>query len=114
MKKVLIILILLFSLTGCGTNELTEKEKLDKVLNEKNYIVIDVREDYEFSEGHVANSINIPYTQIDGNINLDKSKPILVYCKSGKRSSIAYDKLKSLGYEVYNLGAFKDITLEKE
>ncbi len=117
MKKVFLSFLTLFSIfiiTGCGTKELTEQEKLDKILKEKNYIVLDVRYDYEYSEGHVVNSINIPYDQIDENVDLDKNKPILVYCKSGKRSSIAYDKLKELGYEVYNLGAYKDVTLEKE
>ena len=79
-----------------------------------NYIVVDVRYDYEYSEGHVVNSINIPYDTINSNINLDKNKTILVYCKSGKRSKIAYDKLKELNYDVIDLGAYDKVTLDKE
>ena len=45
-------------------------------------------------------AINIPYDEIDENVELSKEKTILVYCRSGKRSSIAYEQLTSLGYEV--------------
>ena len=114
MKKIisfLICIVLLLFITGCGK----QKERtLDDVLNSKNYIVVDVREDYEYLEGHVVGSINIPYTKIDKDINLDKNKTILVYCKSGKRSKIAYDKLKELNYDVIDLGAYDKVTLDKE
>ena len=112
MKKIFVVLLVLLSL-GCS-KELTSEDKLQKVLKEKNYIIIDVRYDYEYNEGHVVGSINIPYDQIDSSINLDKNKTILVYCKSGKRSEKAYNTLKELGYDVINLGAYEKIELEKE
>ena len=113
MKKIsiLICIVLLVFITGC--NEKKERT-LKYVLDSKNYIVVDVREDYEYLEGHVVDSINIPYTKIDKDINLDKNKTILVYCKSGKRSKIAYDKLKELNYDVIDLGAYDKVTLDKE
>ena len=112
MKKILLILLILL-IVGCD-KQLTEEEKLKKVLSSNNYIIIDVRYDYEYNEGHLVDAINIPYESIDKNINIDKNKTILVYCKSGKRSKIAYDKLKELGYDVIDLGAYDKIDLKKE
>ena len=53
------------------------------------------------------------YDEIDEKVKLDKTKKIYVYCKSGKRSQIAYEKLKALGYEVKDLGAYNTIDLER-
>lgn len=38
---------------------------------------------------------------------------ILVYCRSGNRSKLAYDELKKLGYDVYDLGAMDNVDLPK-
>ena len=81
---------------------------------EKEYVIIDVRTKEEYDESHVVNSINIPYDEIDSKIDIDKDKVIFVYCKSGRRSSIAYDTLTTMGYKVYDLGAYENIDLPKE
>lgn len=120
MKKFLIIgLIFIFSFTlcGCGSednNTLSLEDKMNQVIENGNYIIVDVRTEDEYNEGHVVESINIPYDTIDENVDLDKSKTIMVYCRSGKRSGIAYNTLKELGYEVIDLGAYDTINLEKE
>ena len=115
MKKKLLLAVLLvlgLFLTACGSEE---KEKtVDDVIKSGNYIVVDVRAKDEYDTGHVKGALNIPYDTITKDTELDKDKPILVYCKSGKRSAIAYQKLKDLGYEVYDLGAYDKVTLEKE
>ena len=106
MKKILILLMFLILLLGCS------KEKtLDDILKENNYIVVDVRTKEEFDSGHVLDAINIPYDEINKDINLDKDKTILVYCRSGQRSKIAYNSLKELGYDVYDLGAYDSINI---
>ena len=111
MKKILIVLIL--SLTLCGCNN--EKElNLETVMKENKYVIVDVRTKEEYDESHLKESINIPYNEIDESIELDKEKVILVYCRSGNRSSIAYETLNDLGYTVYDLGAFSEIDLPKE
>ena len=55
-------------------------------------------------------------TELDDEIDdkISKNKVIFVYCKSGNRSKIAFNTLKNLGYEVYDLGAFTEIDLPKE
>ena len=114
MKKVLLITcIALLLIVGCSNKE-EHTRTLEDVLKENNYIVVDVRTKEEYELSHVKDSLNIPYDEIDENTDLDKSKTILVYCRSGKRSSIAYNTLTSLGYDVIDLGAYDSITLEKE
>ena len=113
MKK-LIIIIGLFLLTACATVKMSPKQAIDKMSEEENYIIVDVRTKEEYDSSHVVGSINIPYDTIDENTDLDKSKTIIVYCRSGKRSSIASETLKKLGYNVLDLGAFDSINLDKE
>lgn len=110
MKKVLFILLICL-ICGCGKKEVSE---LDKILEEKNYIIVDVRNEDEYLESHLVGSVNIPYNTITSNTNLDKSKTILVYCKSGRRSAIAKETLLELGYKVYDMGAYSKIDLPKE
>ena len=114
MKKITLLsmIISLFTVVGCSTKKKTSA--IDEIISKNNYIIVDVRTKEEYDVSHVKGSINIPYDQIDKNTNLDKSKTIIVYCRSGNRSSKAYDTLKSLGYDTYDLWAFDKITLEKE
>lgn len=109
MKKLIIFMIFL-ALCGCSQKEVSE---LDAIINENNYIIVDVRTKEEFAGGHVANAINIPLDDL-GSTTFDKTKTIIVYCKSGRRSAFAYEKLTSLGIKVFDLGAYDSITLEKE
>lgn len=114
MKKILICLLLIICLSGCGTEKIAQEKTLEQVMKGNNYVVIDVRTEEEFLMGHVKEALNIPYDEINADTKLDKNKPILVYCRSGARSKKAFETLKSLGYNVYDLGAFETITLPKE
>ena len=114
MKKTICLLLIALFLVGCSETKTETKSELDQILEKNNYIIVDVRTPEEYGESHVKGSLNIPYDEIDENVELDKTKTIIVYCKSGKRAGIAYDTLKDLGYDVFNLGAFASIKLEKE
>ena len=113
MKKIIVLLLSILLLVGCNNKE-KESNILEEVLKENNYIIVDVRTKEEYDSSHVVGSINIPYDTIDENTDLDKSKTIIVYCRSGKRSSIASETLKKLGYNVLDLGAFDSLNLDKE
>jgi len=69
--------------------------------------VIDVRTPKEYAEGHIdgARNINIGSPDFENEITkLDKSKPYLVYCRSGGRSSKAQAMMRELGFgSIYNL-----------
>ena len=116
------ILILNFIIVGCSSesdmspkdDNVTVQDKMNNIIEEDNYVIVDVRTEEEYNESHVVESINIPYDVIDENVEIDKDKTVMVYCRSGKRSAIAYEMLTSLGYDVLDLGAYDDISLDKE
>lgn len=110
MKKVIVLFILSLMLCGCNNN--SSKNEVEKLMEENEYIIVDVRAKEEYDEGHLVDAINIPYNELDD--SLDKNKIIFVYCKSGNRSKIAYNTLTNLGYTVYDLGAYSEINLPKE
>lgn len=83
-----------------------------RMMDEEDTIILDVREEDELSEGYIDGSINIPLDSLEDNIKKaisDKTAFILVYCRSGRRSKIAAEKLVSMGYEnVYDFGGIID------
>lgn len=73
------------------------------------FILVDVRDPYEFAEGHIPGAINIPSdTFAAGSAALDKEKMIIVYCKSGGRSYTAFRKLQKLDYAKIAQAIFAD------
>lgn len=119
MKKIFILIIFCLILCSCNkTKEVNTKEEkiyeLKELMNNSTYVIIDVRTKDEYNTGHIVDAINIPYDEINKNIDIDKNNVIFVYCKSGNRSKIAYNNLKKLGYTVYDLGAYSEIDLPKK
>ena len=78
-----------------------------------NGIWIDVRTPEEFKEGHLKDAVNIPVDQIGariGSVSPDKSAPVNLYCRSGRRSEAALQELKKMGYtNVTNHGGYQDL-----
>jgi phage shock protein E len=75
-------------------------------------LIIDVRTEAEWKDGHIEGAILIPYELIGEKIRAvakDKSSRIYVYCRSGRRSQIAKGTLEKLRYkDVVNLGSLED------
>lgn len=73
---------------------------------------IDVRSLDEYNEDHIANTENIPHTEIAmqiSDLDLDKSTPIKLFCRSGVRAGLALTALQDLGYtNVENVGGIAD------
>jgi rhodanese-related sulfurtransferase len=68
--------------------------------------VVDVRTPAEFADGHVPGAINIPFDEIGRRAAEigPKGTPVLLYCRSGRRSGIAADTLRGLGFDrLYDL-----------
>ena len=110
MKKIGIIIITIILLCGCGK----EKPEYLSLMEQNDYIILDVRTKEEYQEEHIKDAQNIPYDEIDESLTISKDKMIFVYCRSGSRSKMAYDTLKSLGYQVYDMGGINKIDLPKE
>jgi rhodanese-related sulfurtransferase len=92
--------------------ENVDVNKAWKLIQAKTYTLLDVREPSELSiDGYIAGAVNLPYTSgklTSGYATLPKGKGIVVYCRSGNRSSKSAPFLVSKGYKpVYNvLGGF--------
>jgi phage shock protein E len=74
-------------------------------------VIIDVRSPAEFAAGHVEGAINIEHTAIAQEIakaGVGKDDTVLLYCQSGRRSGIALDTLKGLGFsKAQNVGGIE-------
>jgi len=68
------------------------------------YTLLDVRQDWEYAEGHVPGARLLPLPEIaDRFVEVPKDRPVLAYCRSGKRSLAAAGLLAGQGYEVLNI-----------
>ena len=112
MKKIKILLPFILSIalmscssthnvSGNGYRQISMDEAVKMMKDEKNYIILDVRRPDEYAEGHIPGAINLPNEEI-GTAEIpelpDKAQLILVYCRSGRRSKEAAEKLVKLGY----------------
>lgn len=92
--------------------QITAEEAKEIMDSAEDYVLLDVREQDEFAEGHIEGAILIPYGSIDTRAESelpDKEQTILVYCRSGRRSAIAAEALVSLGYtDVRDFGGILD------
>ncbi len=80
---------------------------IEEYKNTENAILVDVREEDEYKESYIVESINLPLSILDSaeNVLKDKSQPVFVYCRSGNRSGKAEIRLKEMGYaNVKNIG----------
>jgi len=69
-------------------------------------LLVDVREEDEFAQGHLPNAINVPLDEVVLHLETFQQKPALMYCQSGTRCQQAVSRLKRHGVNrVYNLGA---------
>jgi len=74
---------------------------------DKSIILVDVRTEEEYNQGHISGSVLIPLDQLPDKAETElanKDAKIIVYCRSGARSSAAAQTLADLGYtNVYNM-----------
>lgn len=90
-----------------GYQRITGEEAADMMKEE--VIILDVRTEEEYAEGHIPGAVLLPYDTIraDSAAEMipDQKKTVLVYCRTGRRSEIAAMTLVQLGYgEVYDFG----------
>lgn len=127
MKKIIYFLLILFTGVIMYSHDNTDdkkpilktvstKEAFDLIQankNNKNFIIIDVRTEAEYKDGHIENAINMDYfggEVFEKKLNqLDKNKSYAIYCRSGHRSGLAFKIMEKLGFnEVYNFGGLED------
>jgi len=78
------------------------QNKFQRLLKKKNTILLDVRTEVEYKAGHIPGSLQIDFLKTEDFKKqvavLDKSKPYLLYCRSGKRSKDAMTVMKEMGF----------------
>ena len=87
-----------------------------RLVEEERALLIDVRTPGEFAAGNIPGAINIPVEALEGRLDevkrlfgADPARPIVVYCRSGRRSGIARDLLLEAGYaRVINFGGLAE------
>jgi rhodanese-related sulfurtransferase len=77
-----------------------------RLLNHENAIMIDMRTDKDYRDGHIANAVNVPTGNADipATLNKYRERAVVVYCQRGNRSIAFCNKLSKQGFaSVYNL-----------
>ena len=110
MNKLFAVLLVSILISSCSIEQITNDIDIDefrKKIASHNYVLVDVRTEKEFDDGHIENALNIDYfstTFSDEISNIGLEKPVLVYCRSGNRSGKSMRIMSDLGFkEVYNL-----------
>ena len=128
MKKLIFLLLAVMLLTACGQGKENDQgavyvnitaEKAKQIMDaEEGYIILDVRTQEEYGQGHIPGAILIPNTEIEAKAEellTDKDQLILVYCRSGRRSKLAAEALVELGYtNIKEFGGIIDWPYETE
>ena len=110
MEKLITCLLATLGLTtACGqaNYENADVKGFAELMNDPNVVVLDVRTANEFKDGHLVGALNINQAQSDfikkAKEALTTNKTIAVYCRSGRRSANAAERLAAEGYKVMNL-----------
>jgi len=116
------IMMLVMVLTGCNTQEsgidtgldkasyisISQETAMEMMKADDGHIIVDVRRQDEYDEGHIPGAVLIPNESITDTRPEklpDTEQIILVYCRSGRRSKEASQKLADMGYvNVYEFG----------
>lgn len=103
------LMIVFMSLIGSElrAQKLDAADFLENATRDSAALILDVRTEKEYNEGHIANSLNIDWksTEFEETVNtkIPKNSTLYVYCLSGGRSAAAAEFLRKKGYPVYEL-----------
>ncbi len=127
MKKIVSLLIIcaMILASGCGGDVPSETDAQDaqysqisqeeavKMMDEvSGYLIVDVRRPDEYAGGHIPGAVNVPNEDILDEMPAalpDKDQILFIYCRTGRRSKEAAEKLAGMGYtNVYEFGGIED------
>ena len=85
--------------TTISFGDVTVEEAKSLVESNVSLIIVDVRTREEYDSGHIEGAILIPVSELEGRIiELSKEEELLIYCRTGNRSSNSVNILKANGY----------------
>jgi rhodanese-related sulfurtransferase len=92
-------------MADAGQNEPREvgREEARKLIDEGAQL-IDVRADHEWEVGRIAGATHVPLPELPQRLGeIDKDRPVVLYCRGGNRSSMAAEALTDAGYDAVKL-----------
>lgn len=101
-----VLLVLCINISACdssiaGNKQISAAELVEQIKLDKAPMILDVRTQEEYSEGHIPGAINIEYRELPSRIdeiNAFTNKKIVVYCERGVRANIAEETLNKAGF----------------
>ena len=124
-RLVLAFFVIIVLLTGCAHpsnssaasyKQITQEKAKEMMAKDDGHIIVDVRRQDEYDEGHIPGALLIPNESITDKQPdelPDLNQIILIYCRSGRRSKEASQKLADMGYtNVYEFGGINTWTGE--
>jgi rhodanese-related sulfurtransferase len=101
-------------------NREVSREEARKLIDEGAQLV-DVRADHEWEVGRIAGATHVPLSELPDRLGeIDKDRPVVLYCRGGNRSTMATDALTEAGYDAVKLSegivgwSGEDLPLEPE
>lgn len=112
------LMSLLFGCAPKATFRSVNAEQFAREIEREEVQLVDVRTAEEFAEGHIPGAVNMDVNgvEFDAQIaTLDTERPVALYCRSGRRSKVAAEKVAKAGFEVVELdGGILSWTGDKE
>lgn len=106
----ILIFSFLFFVSACSQSNvriLDSKAFIEGAKTDSMAVILDVRQPSEFAEGHIEGAVNLDWLDEkafkEGVTKLDTAKTYYIYCRSGRRSNAAAEKMQSDGFKVYDL-----------
>ncbi|NOX28235.1 MAG: rhodanese-like domain-containing protein [Gammaproteobacteria bacterium] len=105
LSSLFVFILMLLAMDGIrgkllGFGEIKPDEAV-RMMNHDDAAVLDVREESEYAEGHIINSVHIPLSLLENRtaeLQKYKDRPLLVYCRTGNRSAQAASTLMKQGF----------------
>lgn len=97
----LLTLLLVCTFVSANIQHIDAQALLTLIQQQKAPLILDVRSQQEYQQGHIKGAINIPYDQLKSNselLNSQQNSEIIIYCRSGARAEKAYKTLHSKGF----------------
>ena len=89
------------SVSGVGSGQVSPADAV-RLISREDAVIIDVRPDGEFRNGHIVNAIHVPFDQIDsrlGRLGKYRKQPVIAACRTGQQSATVAKRLRSEGFE---------------